>query len=99
MGLADRYDKVDGGNLGGPSIVKDPGFENDLMANRGGGLIKAHYQHYIDFARGLRPTSKKWISRVQVGVNSKGRVLTPFENGGVHKDHPFLRQGTRSRGM
>jgi RHS repeat-associated protein len=91
IGLADRYDDVDGGNLGGRGSVPDKGFEKDLMGSlKNSSIISVHYQHYIDFAKDLKPTqSDNWIVRVQVGVDKRGRVITPFEEGGHHEPHPF----------
>jgi hypothetical protein len=90
MGLADRYDDVDGGNLGGHGSVPDAGFENDLMGNsRSSKLINFHYQQYIDVAKRYSPKTNKMIRYVQVGVNKYGRVVTPFEEGGLHVPHPF----------
>jgi hypothetical protein len=68
----------------------DKGFENDLMgSSRSSKLINFHYQQYVDIAKGYGPNVNKVIRYVQVGVNKYGRVITPFEEGGLHVAHPF----------
>jgi len=89
LGFADRYEKIDGGNLGGRGIAIHPGYENDLMSGgQNKSLDKSHYGYYIYQYEGT-PKANIINVRIEVERNSRGFLMTPYEKNKIHRKHPF----------
>jgi len=84
VGLADRYDDIDAGNLGRGTFIHQ-GYEKDLMSGRQNtSLDKSHYSYYI-LQYGKMPYVNKISSKFEVERNNKGFLMTPYEGGGIHR--------------
>jgi len=92
LGLADRYDELEGGHLPGQGGSKShPGYENDLM--RGGQnkfLDKSHYGYYLYQYDGT-PRANIINVRVEVERNNRGFLMTPYEKNKIHHKDPFAK--------
>ena len=83
VGLADRYDDIDAGNLGTGTFIH-PGYENDLMSGKQNtSLDKSHYGYYM-YQYGKTPRANVISGKVQVERNSRGFLMTPYEKGKIH---------------
>lgn len=91
LGLADRYEDVDLGGWGGQKSEAHKGFEKDLM---GGGvsLDKIYYEQYIMIAKRANPNIKFINGKFEVSSrNDNGRLITPYEKGGLHKKSGYAK--------
>lgn len=97
LGLADRYEDLDGLNLGGRGTSIHKGYENDLMSSGwvNTKLDKSHYQHYLQTYGRAAKNLRSITGRIMVSYGMgqfKLKLLSPYEKGGYHKKHPFAKQ-------
>jgi hypothetical protein len=90
IGLPDRYDDLDYGNLGGLTYGGryqteiHPGFSGDLMGDTTLSLNSIYSQQFLDKANSFNKKTKTIFSFLAIGLNNKGWLLTPYEKGGKH---------------
>lgn len=89
LGLPDRYEDINTAGTGNLATVSvHPGFENDLMGSASSeNLDNLYYSQYLEKANSDEANTMRCY--LQIGVDLKGNVITPYEKGGIHVDSPY----------
>ena len=90
LGLPDRYDDVHI-PFQNKASIPHKGFEDDLMGG-GNNLDNIYYKQYLNKAQNFKGNNVEGY--MQMGRDNEGILLTPYEDKGKHKNHPYTIQKT-----